>query len=177
MRLFIAVAFDSSAKQKISGLYDTLHREGVSGSFTPVDNLHLTLKFLGEVDKTRLEAVKAALNNAASAVDRFEIKSTGCGYFPSRGEKTVWLGMDGERLTSLAQSVDEAVSRLGFEREKRAFTPHVTIVRRAELGPAVLSRINVPEISFAVESATLFESRRDNGRLWYKPLYKASLRG
>lgn len=175
MRLFIAVAFDSLTKQKVSEIYDTLRHEGVSGNFTSVDNLHLTLKFLGEIEKTRVEDVKAALNNAARTVNKFTMKSEKLGFFSSRGEKTVWLGMEGECLSALAQAVDENVSRLGFEREKRAFTPHITIARRAELDTAILSRVKAPEISFVVDSATLFESRRDAGRLWYKPIYKASL--
>jgi RNA 2',3'-cyclic 3'-phosphodiesterase len=175
MRLFIAVAFDSLVKSKISELYDCMRRAGVTGSFTPADNFHLTLKFLGEVDGARIGSVKEALDSAAGTVCSFGLKSGKCGFFASRGEKTVWLGINGDGLSALARSVDLELSRLGFEREKRAFTPHITLVRRASCDTDILSRVKAPDIAASVNSVTLFESRRDGGRLWYKPLHSAGL--
>lgn len=178
MRLFVAVAFDSAAKAKISELCNTMRRAGAAGNFTPTDNLHLTLKFLGDVASARVAAVKAALDSAALTAAPFSIKSGRCGFFVSHGEKTVWMGLAGgglAALNSLAGAVDLAYCKAGFERERRAFTPHVTLARRAVCSADILSRVDVPEFEFIINSATLFESRRDAGRLWYKPVYVAKL--
>ena len=173
MRLFAAAAFDSCTKSKISDFYDELRKAGVNGNFTPADNLHLTLKFLGEVPYAQIDSVKSALDRAVGSYRAFELKSLKCGCFTSRGEKTIWLGFGGVSLAALAESVDEELSHLNFERERRAFTPHVTLTRRAGCESDVLERLQVPSISSLLDCVTLFESRRDCGRLWYKPLYKA----
>lgn len=171
MRIFIAAAFDSCTKEKISDFYDELRKAGVIGHFTPANNLHLTLKFLGEVEHEQIDPIKAALDSAARGFHAFDLKSEKCGYFNSRGEKTIWLGMNAECLSSLAEAVDIEVSRLGFECERRSFTPHVTLARRASYDGRIQD-LPALEITTPVNGITLFESRRDRG-LWYKPLYKA----
>lgn len=176
MRLFTAIAFESKTKEQISALYEELESAGVTGNFTPVSNLHLTLKFLGEVDRSDIRRITAALDTASAAVSSFELKADKCGFFTSRGEKTVWFGMNGEQLSKLAGAVDEEFSKIGFDPEKRQFTPHITLIRRAVCDSAAISRIVVPEITVNVSSSTLFESRRDGGRLLYKPIHSASLK-
>lgn len=175
MRIFTAIAFDSRVKDQLSELCESLRRAGVTGSFTPAENLHLTLKFLGEVSSENISKIKAALKSAALTVNPFSLSSKECGYFSNRGEKTVWLGMTGSGLSDLANTVDLAFSQLGFETEKRSFTPHITLVRKAHCDATLLSEVNIPHIEQTVSCATLFESRRDAGRLWYKPLFTTEL--
>lgn len=176
MRLFAAISFDENTKNSISGLYSKLDMAGVKCNFTPVPNLHLTLKFLGENDDSKLSSIKSALNEAAQTVSCFDIVPDKLGFFSSRGEKTLWLGMRGNGLESLAAAVDESLSRVGYEKEKRRFTPHVTLARRASCDGRVISGIETPNFVFHVNAVTLFESRRDNGRLWYKPLHHSYLK-
>ncbi|CDZ24057.1 hypothetical protein CCDG5_0938 [[Clostridium] cellulosi] len=176
MRLFAAISFDENTKNLISELYNKLDIAGVKCNFTPVSNLHLTLKFLGETDNSRLNSIKSALNEAAQIVSCFDIVPDKLGYFPSRSDKTIWLGMKGNGLESLAAAVDESLSKVGYEKEKRKFTPHVTLARRALCDKNAISDIEIPDFVFRVSAVTLFESRRDNGRLWYKPLYLAYLK-
>lgn len=177
MRIFTAVEFDGNIKSKISELRNELCAKGISGNFTSPGNLHLTLKFLGEVEPSRLSELKTALENSAGKIPAFEISAEGCGYFTSRGDKTIWLGMTGAGLSKLAEKIDIGFSEIGFERENRAFTPHVTLVRRADCGRDLIKQTDVQDIKFRVEFATLFESRRDAGKLWYKPLFRAKLKG
>lgn len=177
MRLFTAVAFDAAAKAEIRTFAGSLRARGVEGGFTREENLHLTLKFLGETPPGRLEAIRAALLRAASAAAPFGIAASGCGAFASRGEKTVWLGFDGAGLAELASSVDAQLAREGFAPERRAFVPHVTLARRAFCPPDALQNLEPPALRCAVKAVTLFESRRDDGRLWYKPLFAAPLQG
>lgn len=176
MRLFTAVAFDDAAKAQIFALAGTLQARGVTGVFTRRENLHLTLKFLGEVPFSRVDAVRAALTRAAGALAPFAIDAGRCGAFSSRGEKTVWLGFEGAELPRLAAEVDGQLAREGFAPETRPFVSHVTLARRAACPEGALSE-PAPTFSCSVRAVTLFESRRDAGRLWYKPLFSAPLSG
>jgi len=176
MRLFVAVEFDSGVKASISALQGQLRLLGVTGSFSGEENFHLTLKFLGETEQKLTGDIKAALDCAALAINPFEISAGHCGSFSARGEKTIWLGMDSPFLVKIAGEVDRQTAKLGFERENRAFTPHVTLARRALCSADALAQLNVPEIKFKVTCITLFESRRDAGKLSYKPIYRAILK-
>lgn len=176
MRLFAAIAFDDTTKRKIAGYCSELKEAGIKGNFTLENNLHLTLKFLGEVDNSKLLKVTDAIQKAANTVSHFDILSNEVGFFTSRGEKTVWLGMEGKYLDAVAKSVDMCLYAKGFEPERRQFTPHVTIIRRAECDDETLKNLPALKLGFTVSSITLFESTRVNGVLCYKPLANAFLK-
>ena len=96
------------------------------------DSVHLTLKFLGGVETTRLAAVTAALVAAAARADPFDIGLSGLGGFPSpERPRVIWAGLgEGVAATAaLAHAVDGALATLGFPRETRAFSGHVTLGR------------------------------------------------
>jgi 2'-5' RNA ligase len=99
------------------------------------DNFHLTLKFLGNVDPGRLEGIVAALGSAAAGCGPFELSVAGLGAFPSPTRpRVLWAGLDegATEAARLAERVDGALAQLGFERETRAFSPHVTLGRVRE---------------------------------------------
>jgi 2'-5' RNA ligase len=107
------------------------------------DNVHLTLKFLGEVDAARLETLGDALARAVAPCPAFPLVVDGLGAFPSRSRpRVLWAGV-GEgagEATALAGRVDAALAPLGFPRETRPFSAHVTLGRvrtpRADRGLA-----------------------------------------
>ena len=98
-------------------------------------SIHLTLKFLGNVDAGRLEAVKESAAAAVRPFRPFEL-TTGCtGFFPGpQRARVFWLGLEGDsvELGRLQQSIDIAMSKLGFESENRAFNAHLTLARLRE---------------------------------------------
>jgi RNA 2',3'-cyclic 3'-phosphodiesterase len=101
-------------------------------------NFHLTLKFLGGVDCDRLDAIVAALTRAAAAGRPFDLRVGGLGAFPSPTRpRVLWVGIDdgAAEAVRLATRVDDALADLGFERESRAFSPHVTLGRVREPRP------------------------------------------
>jgi RNA 2',3'-cyclic 3'-phosphodiesterase len=96
------------------------------------DNFHLTLKFLGGVEPGRLDAITAALAEVGRAHRPFELGVSDLGAFPSRSRpRVLWAGVDegAAAAAALAVDVDHALSSLGFEREGRAFSAHVTLGR------------------------------------------------
>jgi len=98
-------------------------------------SIHLTLKFLGNVDARRLEAVKSALETATMPHRPFRLTTGQTGFFPGlQRARVFWLGLEGEiaELSGLQQDVDRAMAGLGFEKESRPFTAHLTLARLRE---------------------------------------------
>ncbi|MDP8953286.1 MAG: RNA 2',3'-cyclic phosphodiesterase [Actinomycetota bacterium] len=96
------------------------------------ENVHLTLKFLGEVWEEDLGDVRAALGKVCSRHAPFEAELVGLGAFPSaRRARVLWAGVGAgfKELRSVASDLDETLAPLGFEREKRPYTPHLTLGR------------------------------------------------
>ena len=99
------------------------------------DNFHLTLKFLGDVDPGRLQAIVAALGGAVAGCPPFDLGVGGLGAFPSPTRpRVLWVGLEegATEAARLAGRVDDALAGVGFERETRAFSPHVTLGRVRE---------------------------------------------
>ncbi len=116
-------------------------------------NLHLTLKFLGAVPKTQIDAIVGALTEAGLDASPFEARVRGLGAFPSAGRpRVVWAGVtDGApEMIEFARRVDVALAALGFAREERPFSPHVTLGRVRRPGPN-------PALTDALGSATARE--------------------
>jgi RNA 2',3'-cyclic 3'-phosphodiesterase len=110
------------------------------------DNLHLTVKFLGGVEEGRLPDVTAALTTAARAAPPFDLHVIGVGAFPSATRpRVLWAGVaaGADPLTRLACAVDDALGGVGFAREERPFSPHVTFgrVREPRRKPALASAL------------------------------------
>lgn len=132
MRLFIALNFPDETRRALhdasAALRDAVPR-GVS--WVRPDGLHLTLKFLGEVEEARVAEVAAALGRVAAAHAPVRLVVAGVGAFPSLARpRVVWAGVDPTpRLELLQHDVEAACAELGFEVEGRAFRPHVTLGR------------------------------------------------
>ncbi|MBI4594160.1 MAG: RNA 2',3'-cyclic phosphodiesterase, partial [Candidatus Rokubacteria bacterium] len=107
-------------------------------AWVAAENLHVTLKFLGEVDPDRLDRVAAALATVASGRAPFDLVVEGLGAFPSATRpRVVWAGLarGAHALAALAVSVEDALAGLGFAREARPFASHVTLGRAREPRP------------------------------------------
>lgn len=121
-RLFVAI---SPPSEVIDALGDL--QTGVRGArWLPDENFHLTLAFIGEVDRHGLE--EAASTLAGVAAPAFDLKLSGCGYFGDRKPRALWAGAaPTAALSHLQSKVDVALRRAGLFEEKRKFTPHVTL--------------------------------------------------
>jgi 2'-5' RNA ligase len=125
------------------------------------DNVHLTLKFLGDIQREDLGDLCAALEEACARHTPFEASLAGLGAFPSeRHARILWAGISAgsERLSSLAADLDAVLVPLGFEREKRTYTPHLTL-GRIRGRPANLDLPHVAwDLSFPVRRVELVQS-------------------
>ncbi len=130
MRLFVAAETPGPQRDSLAAVCERGFKQGVR--WVPADNVHLTVKFLGEVNEAMLPAVKDALAAAAAAAAPFELAFGGGGCFPNpREPRVVWLGVTTgeEEARTLAAAVEKAVVAAGFPSEEKAFRPHVTLGR------------------------------------------------
>ncbi|UCH78141.1 MAG: RNA 2',3'-cyclic phosphodiesterase [Candidatus Coatesbacteria bacterium] len=130
VRLFVALELPAGHRAALEGVCEEGRRGGVR--WVPAANVHLTLKFLGEVEETLLPEIEAALAAVASEAAPFSLSLAGGGCFPSpRSPRVVWVGVGAgaEEAAALAAAVDRALRPLGFSREKRRFRAHLTIGR------------------------------------------------
>jgi len=133
-RLFIAIELPSSLRQSvqdhINQLKQALPEE--RASWARGENLHLTLKFLGDTPVAKVEALSQAAQRAASKVLPFELVIGDCGAFPVRGQpRVLWIGINDptNNLTELYRAIEDECANAGFPRERRPFHPHLTIAR------------------------------------------------
>lgn len=119
----------------------SLNRGFHGASWVRPESIHLTLKFLGEIDDAKALKVSAELQKAAEGIGPFNLEVGGVGCFPNaRAPKVVWAGIkESVELSKLQKKIDERLSSIGFEAEKRPFTPHLTLcrIKSAEEGRAL----------------------------------------
>ncbi len=132
-RLFIAVELPPEAVSALSKLIHGLRASNLQGmSLVAAKNIHLTLKFLGNVDEAQVPSLTAALDDLASKTTSFTLQLGNVGGFPNlKRARVLLVGLVGQmqRLTTLANLVEDACEPLGFKREDRPFTPHLTVAR------------------------------------------------
>ncbi|MDQ2050855.1 RNA 2',3'-cyclic phosphodiesterase [Natronolimnohabitans sp. A-GB9] len=138
MRLFVSVDLSDDLTDAVDDLQEEF--TDASGlNFTDPEQAHVTLKFLGDVDETRLPDLERELEAAIedADVDPFPVRFGGLGVFPSLDYiSVIWFGTEtgGEKLTRLHEAVEERTTAMGFEEESHEFTPHVTLARMEHAG-------------------------------------------
>lgn len=133
IRAFIAVGIDPKTVERISEATDQLKPSIAGIRWVPLTNLHLTVKFLGDVEETTIDLIARALRQHIAPFPRFTINAKGLGVFPDvKRPQVLWVGLEGIHLAELASTVETALKPLGFEPEKRGFKPHLTIGRWRE---------------------------------------------
>lgn len=132
IRTFICIEIPESIKERIGELQETLRQIEGPVSWTKPSNIHLTLKFLGGVPRSRIERVGKALFRAAKGIGPIELAIGGTGCFPSpRNARVLWVGIEtlAEGIRQLHSNIEDELAREDFPREKRKFSPHLTIGR------------------------------------------------
>ena len=180
MRLFTAIAFDERTKSRLTDEMLRLKNFVRAGNFTRRENLHLTVKFLGETEERGLPAIKKALADAARGVRTLDLEINSFGSFPAgSGRRIYWRGVSApSELIMLYESVCRETKKLGFKSEKRRYMPHVTLIRNCKMSfifrEQDLAR-GLSPVRFKGEKLCLMQSLRQEGKLVYVPLYEGSL--
>lgn len=132
IRTFIAVQLADPVIKKLNSLIGDLKRLDVDLKWVEAENLHITVKFLGDVDLSDTAKICRAVSEAAAGHSRFEFETLGFGAFPRlERPRTFWIGVGEGRqqFVDLMESIDTALGELSFPLEPKAPHPHVTIAR------------------------------------------------
>lgn len=168
MRAFIAIALPPECRAAIARAVSQLRASGVRASWTTERNLHLTLKFLGEIAAGRIDELAARMEEGARNIPPFSFGLAEAGAFPSfRAPRVLWIGIREplELAGKLHQNMENALAGAGIPRDDRPFHPHVTVARikgrvAPDWGETVASALSAT--SFGAVFATsygLYESR------------------
>jgi len=166
VRAFIAIEISDEARQLLVPIQGQLKKTGADIKWVKPENIHLTLKFLGDITNEQTGAVSCLLDNVARQYNKFDMTLFKIGAFPKLDfPKVIWVGIDNKCavIEEIASRVTDACQEIGFEREKRHFSSHITIGRlRSSKNKAGLKKeildIDVPRIVIPVDSIILFQS-------------------
>ena len=186
--MFIALPIPPPVKTGLGEVVQHLAAQ-VSGGvrWVGLDGIHLTLKFLGNIDPSLVDDITEAVQRASLGASPFRLLLSGLGTFPNENRpRVIWAGVQGdlESLGKLQARIEAEVSGLGFPRENRPFTPHLTLGRvrdqsasseRRRIGAAVTSSSTVSTEPWLVESVRLVRSTLGRGGPAYSDLASVSL--
>jgi RNA 2',3'-cyclic 3'-phosphodiesterase len=142
LRAFIAIELDEGMQAALKRLQQRGQADpaGRDVRWVAPDGIHLTLKFLGDVDSGRVPALLGAMRRACAGTRAFDVTARGMGCFPNpQRPNVVWVGLTAgaQQCADLARRVEDECAALGYEREDHPFSPHLTLGRvKREAGPA-----------------------------------------
>jgi RNA 2',3'-cyclic 3'-phosphodiesterase len=185
MRCFIAIEIPSEIKSAFIELQNDLRIAEADVAWTNPDNVHLTLKFLGEIDKKLISEVEKVCLETIADMRPFNLSINGTGFFPNaRHPRVLWVGLGGEveRLEQLQEHLDERLGGIGFDIEEKDFQPHLTVgrIRSNKNLRELLTRsggYTLPAFSFAVEEIVLMKSDLLPSGACHTELARAKMKG
>jgi 2'-5' RNA ligase len=189
-RLFVALHLPDEVISVLDAVQNDLRAAVFPGlvSWVVPRNIHLTLKFLGDIPLSEHRAIAEALTSVAAVNAPFELCTGRLGCFPSeRNPRVVWVGVQGQTgaLQRLRDAVEGAIAPLGYPTEDRPFSPHLTLgrVRRdaqrraaQTLGRAIQASAAPPAVTWQVTEVNLFRSELKPDGAVYTLLHRASLK-
>lgn len=170
LRLFVALELPPEVRAVLVTAHEHLATQQLSVRWVAPENAHLTLKFLGSVALTEVDAVTVAMQQAASGHASFTLQTTSLGAFPNvRQPRVVWLGLDGalQMLHRLQQDIERWIAPLGYPAEQRPFSPHLTLgrthkdattIQRTAIRRAIEQASTLTQATWTVDSVRLMRS-------------------
>lgn len=183
MRTFIAIDICDKAKKEVALLEEGLKKAHADVKWVKVENVHLTLKFLGEVAEEKIKDISGILDGIASEYSKFDITLSQIGAFPKLDyPRVVWVGIEGNSaaLKEIAAKVDEGCTKIGFEKEKRPFSAHITLGRvrspknKRELKEAIVN-LSITPLTSSVDELVLYQSVLTPQGPVYTKIHKSKL--
>jgi len=166
LRLFIAIELPSNIIDGLRNVQEELKDKSNKPSWAKPENIHLTLKFLGDIETNKIDSMVNILEGIAGKSFSFEISVKGVGTFPAAGTpRVIWVGIEENKdMLQLYNNIEEGLAALGFEKERRDFKPHLTIGRIKFLNDRAGLRRGLEKVAglnlarFAVAGFALFKS-------------------
>ncbi|MEE4312057.1 MAG: RNA 2',3'-cyclic phosphodiesterase [candidate division KSB1 bacterium] len=153
IRTFIAIEIPPHIKKEISEFQRHLMVRDTRISWPKPDNIHITLKFVGDVETNAITAITEAVEKGVEQIPPFNVKIVGVGTFPSgRKPRILWIGAKSENslMVKCADNIDQKLEELGYEKETRPFRAHLTLGR-------VKSQFKIDEVLDRLNESRDFE--------------------
>ncbi|MBI3323854.1 MAG: RNA 2',3'-cyclic phosphodiesterase [Candidatus Omnitrophica bacterium] len=185
MRTFIAIELPPALRAHLAQLQADLRRGGADVKWVREDQLHVTLRFLGEITETQRQAVEGVLRDVAADMAAFEARLSHVGAFPSiSSPRVIWVGVGegGQTMMQLAQAIETALAGVGVPKEERPFEAHMTLGRVRSLRhlAQLIDRLKqpawTPPTAFTVDHITLFHSALSSAGPTYTVLARIDLK-
>lgn len=179
IRAFIAIKIPEVIIDKITRVQNDLKKPDSRIGWVKPANIHITLKFLGNINPQQIDEIAYQIGRAKDQFDPFSVKIKGVGVFPNpKRPRVIWIGAESENQTlkKVAQHIDRFVANVGFEPEKRDFKAHLTLGRvKGMQGIEEVMRIleqhqKFSGGSFTVDEIVLIQSELKPGGAVYTPL-------
>jgi 2'-5' RNA ligase len=184
MRQFLAAELPGSLRERVSELRATLEPRLDGWRWLAPDGIHLTVRFLGEVEQARDRRAREAWSRVAGDSEPFRVCLEGVGWFPERGApRVLWVGVretdPGGALSGLAARLEQAAREQGWEPERRPFRPHLTLARRRRdaTRPELPEPPVLADVAGWVRRVVLMRSHLEPGGARYTALTSYSLGG
>ena len=164
MRLFIAIKLDTEMKQLVGSIQNSFRRQSVRGNYTPDENLHITLAFIGEYGDP--DMVLEAMEEVSFSPFMMTMDKVGC------FDQLWWAGIDDSaELEKLAGKLRRALADAGIPFDRQRFKPHVTFLRKAENADKKrISHLDIRPVSMQVDRISLMQSTRGKNGMIYTEL-------
>lgn len=183
MRAFIAIEIPAEVRDVLAACCAELAKLPATASWTKPGNIHLTLKFLGEIPEESQSSIHQAMQRAATGIGSFGLKLQGLGAFPNlRRPRVLWAGLGGEveAAKDLQSRLEEECSKIGLPRDDKKFSPHLTLARLKEVHDPRrwtqgVEAYRIAEKSFQVAALKLFRSELHPQGAQYTVLAEAQL--
>lgn len=185
IRAFIAIELSPEIKDELLKAQTGLKTSNADVKWVKPKSMHLTLKFLGHITQESIENVKKILDKASSRYKPFEASLFNIGGFPKlEYPRVIWVGIDKgcSQIEAIAKDIEEELSLMGFEKEKRPFTAHLTLgrVRSSKGRKELVSKIKAldfkPSASCTIDKIILFQSTLTPQGPIYTPLHESKLK-
>lgn len=186
LRTFIAIELPVAVSRELAAIQQRLRDRGLKLRWVKPGNIHLTLKFLGDIMPADIQDIEPAMQTAAQATPPFDLTVQGLGVFPGiRRPRVLWSGLGGapERLARLYSSLEDDLAERGIAREKRPFKGHLTLARikgaldSRRLLSAIEAEGLFEPLPLPVSELVLFQSRLQPAGAVYTPLVRIGLSG
>jgi 2'-5' RNA ligase len=186
MRTFIAIELPEEIKGFLSGIQNQLRTSGADVKWVKPDNIHLTLKFLGEVDEKKLDKISKIIEETAKGKNKFQAHISSLGAFPKIDfPRVIWVGLDmgDKEIKQIAKELEEKIAKIGIPKENRPFSSHITIgrlrtpVNRERLVQNLKNKAELggEKLEFCVTKISLFKSTLTPGGPIYEALKETNL--
>lgn len=179
MRIFIAIDFDENIKGYFENIKNQLKSYCIKGHFTNIENFHLTLQFIGELEEANIPKVLNAMEETVSKHSIFNLTISNLGNFKKGNSNILWVGTNySKELLGLYKELSLNLNNQGISFDEKPLKPHITLGRQILLKKDINELINlmtINKIIIPVNTITLMESKRINDKLTYSPLFKINL--